>query len=117
MLSLFHTRIIAVFIEEGKAFATGDTYLTFIRFFFVLIGIKAITDGVLKGAGDVGVFTLANLVNLGIRVFVARFFSPLYGIQFVWYAVPLGWAVNFLISYIWYRTGHWQKKSLIQKTK
>jgi hypothetical protein len=37
VLSLFHTRIIAAFIEEGKAFATGDTYLTFIRIFFVLI--------------------------------------------------------------------------------
>ncbi|MCI9144231.1 MAG: hypothetical protein HFH87_16695 [Lachnospiraceae bacterium] len=87
MLSLFHTRIIAAFIEEGKAFATGDTYLTFIRIFFVLIGIKAITDGVLKGAGDVGVFTLANLVNLGIRVFV---------------------------SFLWLLTGRWSRRRIIR---
>ena len=116
----FYGAILSVFLDAGSssvAYETGTSYLRFIGCFFCLIGFKATTDGVLRGSGDVGVYMVANLVNLGIRVFVARFFSPLYGIQFVWYAVPLGWAVNFLISYIWYRTGHWQKKSLIQKTK
>ena len=114
VLSLFHTRIIAVFIEEGKAFATGDTYLTFIRFFFVLIGIKAITDGVLKGAGDVGVFTLANLVNLGIRVFVSFRFAESWGVEAVWYAVPMGWAINYIISFLWLLTGRWSRKRIIR---
>ena len=50
------------------AYATGTGYLSFIKFFFICIGLKAVTDGVLRGAGDVVVFTLANLVNLGIRV-------------------------------------------------
>ena len=40
------------------------------------------------------VFTAANLANLAIRVFVANYFAPRYGVQFVWYAVPLGWAAN-----------------------
>ena len=35
------------------------------------------------------VFTAANLANLAIRVFVANYFAPRYGVQFVWYAVPL----------------------------
>ena len=46
------------------AYATGTGYLSFIKFFFICIGLKAVTDGVLRGAGDVVVFTLANLVNL-----------------------------------------------------
>jgi Na+-driven multidrug efflux pump len=56
---------------------------------------------------------LANLVNLTLRVSVARLLSPVFGIEVIWYAVPLGWAVNYLISYTWYRTGHWKKKNLI----
>ena len=71
ILTIFHEPIINAFLEEGSdaaAFATGNAYLTFIAFFFVCIGMKAITDGVLRGAGDVVVFTLANLINLGIRV-------------------------------------------------
>ena len=71
------------------------------------------TDGVLRGSGDVKVYMAANLLNLGMRVTVAQLLSPVFGIQFVWYAVPLGWSVNFLISWLWYRTGNWKRKNLI----
>ena len=53
------------------------------------------------------------LINLGIRVSVAQLGSPIFGMQVIWYAVPLGWFVNFAISYLWYRTGHWKEKNLI----
>lgn len=116
VLSLFHVSIISAFIEDGssiEAFAAGDQYLRFIRFFFVFIGMKAITDGVLKGAGDVAVFTLANLVNLGIRVFVSFRFAGIWGVEAVWYAVPMGWSVNYLISFLWFLTGRWSRKRVI----
>lgn len=116
ILSLFHGSIISAFIEEtdgAAAFATGNSYLVFIRFFFVLIGLKAITDGVLRGAGDVVVFTLANLINLGIRVGISFCFAGKWGVQAVWYAVPMGWAANYMISFLWMLTGKWSKKRII----
>lgn len=113
---LYHP-ILSAFITDMEtasvAYETGASYLRFIGCFFCLIGFKAVTDGVLRGSGDVWVYMAANLVNLTIRVAVAKIFSPIYGIQFIWYAVPIGWGVNYLISYCWYRTGHWQKKSLV----
>lgn len=118
VLSLFHGNIIAAFIDEGsgaKAFSTGNAYLSFIRFFFVLIGLKAITDGVLRGAGDVVVFTLANLINLGIRVFISFRFAAEWGVAAVWYAVPMGWAMNYVISFLWLLTGNWSKKRIIKR--
>lgn len=116
ILSLFHSSIISAFIEEtggAEAFATGNSYLVFIRFFFVIIGLKAITDGVLRGAGDVMVFTLANLINLGIRVGISFGFAGKWGVQAVWYAVPMGWAANYIISFLWMLTGKWSKKRII----
>lgn len=116
ILSQFHSQIISAFIDQtggGLAYGTGNDYITFIRWFFVLIGFKAATDGVLRGAGDVNVYMAANLVNLGIRVTVANLCAPVWGIQAIWYAVPMGWAVNFLISYSWYRTGRWSRKRII----
>ncbi len=97
--------------EEGSltAFGTGTEYLRFIGWFFVLIGLKMITDGVLRGAGDMKLFTVANLVNLGIRVVIAVTCAPRWGIAFVWIAVPIGWLANYLISYGEYRTGKWKK--------
>ena len=117
ILTIFHEPIINAFLEEGSdaaAFATGNAYLTFIAFFFVCIGMKAITDGVLRGAGDVVVFTLANLINLGIRVSFAFGFAGVIGVEAVWFAVPMGWTTNFVISFIRYLSGKWSRKKLIK---
>lgn len=116
-LTLFHENIIGAFLEADSgeaALATGNAYLSFIAFFFVFIGMKAITDGVLRGAGDVVIFTLANLINLGIRVAVSFCFAPVIGVQAVWFAVPMGWAVNYFISFIRFLTGKWSRKKLIK---
>ena len=117
ILTFFHGNIINAFLEEGRepiAFETGNAYLTFIAFFFLCIGFKAITDGVLRGAGDVVVFTLANLINLGIRVTVAFALSPVWGVQAVWFAIPMGWTTNFVISFVRYLSGKWSRKKLIK---
>lgn len=116
VLQLFHNRIISAFLDaetSNEAFATGNAYLQFIAFFFVFIGFKACTDGVLRGAGDVGMYLVANLCNLFIRVAVANLCAPIWGVQMVWYAVPIGWVVNYLISFSWYLTGRWSRKQLI----
>jgi Na+-driven multidrug efflux pump len=54
-------------------------------------------------------FTIANLVNLTIRVVLAVTLAPRIGVQMVWIAVPLGWLANLLISGAQYRTGKWRK--------
>ena len=65
------------------------------------------TDGVLRGAADMGMFTLANLANLTFRVLFAALLAPRFGAAFVWYAIPLGWLLNSLISGYEYRSGRW----------
>lgn len=112
-LNLFTDRIVMAFLgEEGTqtAMETGIGYLRFMSVFFCLIGFKISVDGLLRGAGDMAMFTIANLVNLGIRVAVAMFFAPKYGISMVWTAVPIGWFANWAISYLEYRTGKWKQK-------
>lgn len=116
ILQAFHGNIIDAFLKgDGgmKAYETGNAYLTFIGWFFALIGVKACTDGVLRGAGDVNVYMAANLINLAFRVSFANLCAPIFGVQAVWWAVPIGWGVNFLLSFIWYRTGRWSRKRVI----
>lgn len=113
---LFYKPIVSAFVDEGSsqvAFQTGTDYFRFIGLFFSFLGFKAITDGILRGAGDIKVYMFANLVNLSIRVAVAQLCSPIWGIELIWYAVPMGWAVNYFILYLWYRTGNWKKKNLL----
>ena len=111
ILEIFYRPLILMFLgEEGTTLAlnTGMSYMRFIGFFFSFIGLKMITDGLLRGAGDMKMFTVANLVNLGIRVVVAVTMAPRFGIAFVWYAVPMGWLANYLISFARYKTGIWK---------
>ena len=48
-----------------------------------MIGFKMAVDGVLRGAGDMKMFTIANLVNLSIRVIIAMMLAPRFGIDCV----------------------------------
>ncbi len=102
VIETLHEQITSLFLgKDGTALAyqvAGD-YMKWIGYFFVFMGIKMATDGVLRGLGIMRPFLVANMVNLAIRLFVALMFAPRLGIAFVWLAVPAGWLVNFLISY------------------
>lgn len=110
VVQLLASPLISLFLEDGSAaaFETGIQCTRFMAWFYVLIGLKMISDGVLRGAGDMTMFTVANLVNLGLRVVLAVTLAPRFGIQFVWVAVPVGWLINYLISFFEYRTGKWK---------
>lgn len=116
LMQLFGESFVGLFLS-GKAgstaMATGVHYVRFIAVFYVFIGLKSATDGLLRGAGDVLVFTLANLINLSIRVFVAFQLAPVWGVQAVWYAIPMGWAMNYLISFGRFLTGKWKTVRMV----
>ena len=103
IIETLHTQISSLFLgKDGTAFAyqvSGD-YMRWLGCFFIFMGIKMATDGVLRGLGIMRPFLLANMVNLAIRLSVALIFAPRFGIAFVWLAVPAGWLANFLISYM-----------------
>lgn len=110
-LVFFNEPIISLFLGDNGtplALKTGCDYLHFMGFFFCLIGFKMSVDGLLRGAGDMKAFTIANLVNLAIRVAFAMALAPKYGIEMVWIAVPIGWFANWLISFIQYKTDKWK---------
>lgn len=69
--------------------------MRWIGYFFIFMGIKMATDGVLRGLGIMRPFLIANMVNLAIRLSVALICAPRFGIDFVWLAVPAGWLANF----------------------
>ena len=103
IIETLHTQISSLFLgKDGTALAyqvSGD-YMRWIGYFFIFMGIKMATDGVLRGLGIMRPFLIANMVNLAIRLSVALIFAPRFGIAFVWLAVPAGWLANFLVSYV-----------------
>ena len=114
IIETMHTQISSLFLgKDGTALAyqvSGD-YMQWIGYFFIFMGIKMATDGVLRGLGNMPPFLIANMVNLAIRLSVALICAPRFGIAFVWLAVPAGWLANFVISYVALRKS-WPKDTL-----
>lgn len=111
-LQLCKTPILEFFLGDEltpAAMETGAGYMSFMSWFYALIGYKMSTDGLLRGAGDMVMFTVANLINLSLRVILATALAPAFGVAFVWYAVPVGWLINFTLGYLQYRTGKWKR--------
>ena len=102
VIETLHTQISSLFLgKDGTALAyqVSEGYMKWLGYFFIFMGIKMATDGVLRGLGIMRPFLIANMVNLAIRLSVALICAPRFGIIFVWLAVPAGWFANFLISY------------------
>ena len=103
VIEALHTQISSLFLgKDGTtlAYQVSEEYMRWLGYFFIFMGIKMATDGVLRGLGIMCPFLIANMVNLAIRLSVALIFAPRFGIAFVWLAVPAGWFANFLISYV-----------------
>ena len=86
IIETMHTQISSLFLgKDGTALAyqvSGD-YMKWLGYFFIFMGIKMATDGVLCGLGNMRPFLIANMVNLAIRLSVALIFAPHFGIEFV----------------------------------
>lgn len=106
ILQLFPKEIIGLFLGEkgtDAAYSTGVGYLTFLGWFYFILGFAFITGGVLRGAGKMGMFLLASLLNLSFRVIGSMIFAPKYGVAIVWYVVPVGWILYFTTCFLSYR--------------
>lgn len=105
-LNFYAGDIIKLFLGNNisdVAYSVGTGYITFLSYCSYILGFKMSTDGMLRGAADTRAFTIANLVNLGLRIAISFIFAPIYGVAFVWIASPIGWFANWLISYLHYR--------------
>lgn len=114
-MECFHHPLIALFLgTDGatEAFLTGEGYLTFMGWFFCMIGFKMSVDGLLRGSGDMVMFTVANLVNLSIRVIVAMTCAPRFGIARYGAPFPSAGPLTF-VSYARYRTGKWKERGVV----
>ena len=106
VLQLFNTGITGLFLgEEGTtaAYSTGERYLSFLGWFYPILGFAMVTGGVLRGSGDMKLFTAASIANLSFRVIGSMILAPRFGVDVVWYVVPIGWVLYFGICFIAYR--------------
>ena len=98
---------IGVFMDGGgEAMRTGVQILRIICPFYLVVCVKLIADGVLRGAGLMRQFMVTTFSDLVLRVGLCIAFSSLFGVVGVWCSWPVGWCAGTALSVMFYIRYH-----------
>ena len=89
--------------ESGAAITAGMGFLRIVVPWYLMIVIKLMTDGIIRGAGAMTYFVAATVPDLIIRILFALMFSKNYGSTGIWMAWPFGWIAATVLTLIFYR--------------
>ncbi|MEG0616698.1 MAG: MATE family efflux transporter [Oscillospiraceae bacterium] len=93
------------------AMAVGMEFLKIVSPFYLLICVKLMADGVLRGSGAMRPFMIATFADLILRVILAFILANTnLGATGIWLSWPLGWIIATGITVVFYKRGSWKPK-------
>lgn len=114
LLYPFSAFMMRMFSQNADVIDAGVSYLHCVLPFYSLLAISFIYSSALRGAGEMIVPLISSFVSLWLaRVPVAYLIAGIWGKDYIFLSYAVGWALGIVISYIYYRTGKWKKKSLV----
>lgn len=107
---LLSNQLLILFMDNPslEALKTGREFLRIVAPFYVIVCIKMVSDGTLKGAGLMKYFMISTFTDLILRVVIAFLLSRT-ALQStgIWLSWPIGWIIGTILSVIFYRKGEW----------
>ena len=103
--------LIKLFVENPSrtALDTGRAFLRILSPFYLIISIKLVADGVLRGSSMMKQFMVSTFTDLTLRVALAFALSAAMGATGIWCAWPVGWSIAAVLSILFYRRGAWEQ--------
>lgn len=115
ILLLWGKDLMTLFTNDPEVVRIGYEYLTIVSLFYVVFSIMFSLNGVLRGAGDTLVPMFITLFALWImRIPSAYLLSQKFGETGIWWAVPIGMLAGTLLSFLYYKTGRYKSKVVVQ---
>jgi Na+-driven multidrug efflux pump len=112
---LFGAPIMQLFSNDPGVIRAGQEYLVIVGSFYIVFNAMFTIAGVMRGAGDTLVPMFITLFSLWIiRIPVAMMLSGKVGETGIWWAIPIAWFIGAISSYIYYLTGRWKTKTVVQ---
>lgn len=92
--------MIGFFLDDGgaKAADIGIKFLQIASPFYIFVGIKIMSDGLLRGKGNMIRFMATTFSDLILRVVLSFVLSVPYGSTGIWISWPVGWLVATALS-------------------
>lgn len=96
--------------ESTVALETGVEFLKIVAPFYLVISMKLITDGLLRGSGAMVWFMVSTFSDLILRVALGYILAVPFGTTGIWMSWPVGWLIGTLLSLVFYARGVWKVK-------
>ena len=113
---IFAKQLVGSFIskQNDEIISIGSQFLYILAPFYIVVCIKIIFDGFIRGAGDMAGFTSSTMTDLVLRVGLSYIFVKACHLSYVsiWWSWPIGWVVGATVSVVFYLSKRWQKTAL-----
>jgi Na+-driven multidrug efflux pump len=110
----FGRPLLAMFNSDPQVVAIGARYLLIVGGFYVVFSSMFVLTGVLRGAGNTMIPMIITILALWlVRIPISAWLAGRIGIDGIWWGVPIAWAVGLALSWGYYATGLWKKKSVV----
>ncbi|TRX65703.1 MATE family efflux transporter [Carboxylicivirga sp. M1479] len=112
----FGELMMGVFTKDAAVIDHGTNYLVIVSSFYMIFSTMFVMHGVLRGAGDTLIPMFITLFSLWIiRIPFAVVLSKEFGVNGIWWAIPIGWSMGLVGSLIYYFTGRWKTKGVVRR--
>ncbi len=95
VVGIFAAPLLSIFIDPAQrdVMAVGMHYLRTEGLCYVGIGLLFLLYATYRGLERAGMSIVLTVISLGLRVVLAYWLAPSWGLDAVWWAIPIGWAV------------------------
>lgn len=105
--------LVSLFVSDNneEIIAIGAKFLYILSPFYVVVCIKIIFDGFIRGAGDMAGFTCSTMTDLVARVGLSFLFVKVFdtGYEGIWWSWPIGWVLGAAVSVAFFLSKRWVK--------
>lgn len=115
LIIVLRSWLVGMFTVDKDVIEIGSNYLMIVGAFYTVFTTIFIVGAVMRGAGDTLIPMFITLFSLWlIRIPLAIYFSGKIGVTGIWWSIPVGWSFGALLSFLYYKTGRWKRKAIIE---
>lgn len=110
---VFAEPAVRLFVADPQAVAFGTQYLRIIGFFYPLLGINFVLNGVVRASGAMYQVLVLNIISFWVLRFPLSYvFTHLLGQKGVGLGIGVSFAISCGFAYAYFRWGRWRDKEL-----
>jgi Na+-driven multidrug efflux pump len=108
--------LMRLFTQDPAVVEIGKVYLQVVTGFYIVFSSMFVVGGVMRGAGDTFIPMLITFFALWVvRIPAGYYMSEHFGVNGIWWAIPVAWVIGLALSYSYYLTGKWKRKIIVKE--